>query len=49
MKTLFIIATIAVAVFLGAKWINKNPHSTDIQKISPPVYQLPGPQNPYGK
>lgn len=48
-KTLLIIAAIAGAVYAGAKYLQDEPQSVDIQRIAPPVQQLPGPQNPYPK
>jgi hypothetical protein len=47
-KVVLVIGAIAAGVLFGAKWMSKNPHSTDINRISPPAYQLPGPQDPYG-
>ncbi len=47
-KVILVIAAIAGGVYFGAKWIQQNPHTADVTKISPPAYQLPGPQNPYG-
>ena len=46
-KVVLVIGAIAAGVLFGAKWMSKNPHSTDINRISPPAYQLPGPQDPY--
>jgi len=47
-KTLVVIGAIAAAVFFGAKWIQKNPHSADVNRIAPPAVQMPGVQDPYG-
>jgi len=47
-KTILVIAAIAGAIYAGARWIQRNPSSTDGSKIAPPAYQVPGPQNPYG-
>ena len=47
-KTILVIAAIVGGVYFGAKWIQKNPHSADVNKIAPPAYQVPGVQNPYG-
>jgi len=47
-KTILVIAAIAGAVYFGAKWIQKNPHSADVNKLAPPAVQMPGPQDPYG-
>lgn len=49
MKVILTIAAIAAAVYFGAQWIDKNPQNVDMRRISPPVQQLPGPQDPYGK
>ena len=49
MKAILVIGAIAAAVYFGAQWLNRNPQSVDIQKISPPAYQLPGPSDPYPK
>lgn len=45
-KTLLIIAAIAGAVYAGAKYLQDEPQTVDIQKIQQEPYQLPGPQNP---
>jgi len=47
-KTILVLAAIAGGVFFGAKWLQKNPDSTNPNRIAPPAVQLPGPQNPYG-
>jgi hypothetical protein len=45
-KTVLIIAAIAGAVYAGAKYLQDEPRTVDIQKIQQQPYQLPGPQNP---
>jgi len=47
-KTILLLAAIAGGVYFGAKWLQKNPTSTDPNRLAPPAYQMPGPQNPYG-